>query len=60
MDGQPGISPNLIWRSQVVSKEDTNEVKTGYECGISIEDYNDIKKGDIIEGIEMSEKKRKL
>ena len=41
-------------------KEDTNEVKTGYECGISIEDYNYIKKGDIIEGIEMSEKKRKL
>ena len=41
-------------------KDDINEVKTGYECGISLEDYNDIKKGDIIEGFEMNEVKRKM
>ena len=41
-------------------KEDANEVKSGYECGISIEDFNDIKVGDIIESFEIQEIKRKL
>jgi len=30
-------------------KDDVREVQTGYECGITIENYNDIKVGDIIE-----------
>jgi translation initiation factor IF-2 len=30
-------------------KDDVKEVATGYECGISIEGYNDIKEGDVIE-----------
>ena len=30
-------------------KDDVREVQTGYECGITIENYNDIKAGDIIE-----------
>jgi translation initiation factor IF-2 len=30
-------------------KEDAKEVQTGYECGIGIENFNDIKLGDIIE-----------
>ncbi len=30
-------------------KDDVNEVQSGYECGIGIEKYNDIKQGDIIE-----------
>jgi translation initiation factor IF-2 len=30
-------------------KDDAKEVNQGYECGIGIEDYNDIKEGDIIE-----------
>ena len=30
-------------------KDDVNEVQSGYECGIGIEHYNDIKQGDIIE-----------
>ena len=30
-------------------KDDVREVKQGYECGLSIENYNDIKEGDIIE-----------
>ena len=41
-------------------KEDVNEVKNGYECGLSIEDFNDIKVGDIIESFEIREIKRKL
>lgn len=30
-------------------KDDAKEVNQGYECGIGIEDYNDIKEGDVIE-----------
>ena len=41
-------------------KEDVNEVKKGFECGISIENYNDIKVGDIIEGFEEVEIKKSL
>ena len=38
--------------------KDVKEVATGYECGIVIENYNDIKEGDIIEGFIMEEVKR--
>ncbi|MAO71894.1 MAG: translation initiation factor IF-2 [Flavobacteriales bacterium] len=41
-------------------KEDVQEVQKGYECGLSIENYNDIKIGDIIEGYEEVEVKRTL
>lgn len=41
-------------------KDDVKEVKTGMECGIAIENYNDIKVGDIIEGFEIVEIKQKL
>jgi len=41
-------------------KDDVKEVASGYECGISIENYNDIKVGDVIEVYEMTEHKRKL
>ena len=34
-------------------KDDVKEVATGYECGIGLENYNDIKVGDIIEAFEM-------
>jgi translation initiation factor IF-2 len=34
-------------------KDDVKEVATGYECGIGLENYNDIKTGDIIEAFEM-------
>ena len=30
-------------------KDDAAEVKQGYECGIGIDGYNDIKEGDVIE-----------
>ena len=39
-------------------KDSVKEVKKGLECGITIENYNDIKVGDIIEGYEMVEKER--
>ncbi|MEQ8626549.1 translation initiation factor IF-2 [Ekhidna sp.] len=41
-------------------KEDVSEVKNGYECGLSIKNFNDIKVGDIIEGFEVKEVKRTL
>ena len=41
-------------------KEEVKEVKTGYECGVMIENYPDIKVNDIIETFEVVESKRKL
>lgn len=40
-------------------KDDAKEVAQGYECGIGIENYNDIKEGDIIEAFKMVEIERK-
>ena len=39
-------------------KDDAKEVTKGFECGIQIENYNDIKEGDIIEAFVMEEIKR--
>ena len=39
-------------------KDDAKEVVQGYECGITIEKYNDLKEGDIIEAFEMVEIQR--
>ncbi|CAA6605450.1 translation initiation factor IF-2 [Rhodospirillaceae bacterium LM-1] len=36
-------------------KDDVKEVQEGYECGMSLENYNDIQKGDVIECFEMEE-----
>ena len=41
-------------------KDDAREVKDGYECGISIENYNDVKIGDVIECYEIVEVARTL
>jgi translation initiation factor IF-2 len=41
-------------------KDDVKEVNAGYECGLDIEKFNDIEVGDIIEGYEQIEIKRKL
>jgi translation initiation factor IF-2 len=41
-------------------KDDAKEVKAGYECGLNIDGYNDIKVGDIIEGYEQKEVEQKL
>ncbi|MBF0166953.1 MAG: translation initiation factor IF-2 [Alphaproteobacteria bacterium] len=36
-------------------KDDVKEVQEGYECGMSLENYNDIQQGDVIECFEMEE-----
>lgn len=41
-------------------KEDVREVEQGFECGIGLENFNDIKNGDIIEAYKTIETKRKL
>ena len=53
----------VIYEGELASlkrfKDDAKEVKLGFECGIMIEGYNDIKVDDIIEAYEMVEVKRK-
>ena len=39
-------------------KDDAKEVKMGFECGVTIENYNDIKVDDVIEGFIMEEVKK--
>ncbi|MEQ8324891.1 MAG: translation initiation factor IF-2 [Vicingaceae bacterium] len=41
-------------------KDDAKEVASGYECGLNVENFNDIKVGDIIEAYEEVEVKQKL
>ncbi|AOS82863.1 translation initiation factor IF-2 [Chlorobaculum limnaeum] len=41
-------------------KDDVKEVDAGYECGVSLKGYDDIKVGDVIEAFKIVEKKRKL
>ncbi len=39
-------------------KDDVKEVVSGYECGLSLERYNDVKEGDIVEAFHMEEIKQ--
>jgi len=41
-------------------KDDVREVQNGYECGIALENYNDIQVGDVVECYEVQEIARKL
>ena len=41
-------------------KDDVREVAAGYECGIGIQNYNDLRVKDVIEGYDITETKRKL
>lgn len=41
-------------------KEDVREVEQGFECGITLDNMNDVKQGDIIEAFKMVEVKRRL
>ena len=54
----------VIHKGQISSlkrfKEEVSEVKTGFECGVMIENYSDIKIGDIIETFEEISTNRKL
>jgi translation initiation factor IF-2 len=53
----------VIFESKFASlkrfKDDAKEVNAGYECGLSIDKFNDIKEGDILEAFTMEEVKRK-
>ena len=54
----------VIWDGEIDSlkrfKDDVKEVQSGYECGISIVNFNDIKVGDEFESYTIKEEKRKL
>ena len=41
-------------------KDDVKEVVAGYECGLNIANFNDIKVGDMIESFKIVETKKKL
>jgi len=41
-------------------KDDAREVKEGFECGIKVQDYDDIKEGDVLESFRVVEKRRTL
>jgi len=41
-------------------KDDVKEVASGFECGLAVDNYSDIQVGDIVEGYEQKEVKRKL
>ena len=49
----------IIWKGEISSlrrfKEDVREVQAGYECGIGLSDYQDLKNGDVIETFEERE-----
>ena len=41
-------------------KDDVKEVAKGYDCGLQVKNYNDIKEGDIVEGFQEVAVKKKL
>ena len=49
----------IIWKGEISSlkrfKDDVREVQAGYECGIGLSDFQDLKPGDIIETFEERE-----
>ena len=52
------VAENLTIESLRRFKDDATEVREGFECGIGLGSFNDIKEGDIIETWEMREKPR--
>ena len=54
----------VVWEGKIGSlkrfKDDAREVAAGYECGIGLENYNDVKPGDVVEAFEMETVLRKL
>jgi translation initiation factor IF-2 len=47
----------VIYTGRVISlrrfKEDVNEVRSGFECGVGISNFNDVKAGDLLECFKM-------
>jgi translation initiation factor IF-2 len=52
------VADNLTVESLRRFKDDVTEVRDGYECGIGLGSFNDIKTEDVIETFEMREKPR--
>ncbi|MDT4935503.1 MAG: translation initiation factor, partial [Pseudonocardiales bacterium] len=52
------VADNLTVESLKRFKDDATEVRDGYECGIGLGSFNDIKIGDVIESFELREKPR--
>ncbi|NRQ50296.1 translation initiation factor IF-2 [Aeromicrobium stalagmiti] len=52
------VADNLDFSSLRREKDDVSEVREGFECGLVLRGFNDIKVGDIVETFEMREKKR--
>ena len=54
----------VIYQGKLLSlrrfKEDVKEVASNYECGLSIENYNDIKVGDLVEAFIIEKTKKEL
>ncbi len=57
-DGKIIFTGNLLSLKRF--KDDAREVKEGFECGIGLENFNDVKVGDLIEAIEIVETARTL
>jgi translation initiation factor IF-2 len=53
-----------VWEGGISSlkrfKDDVREVESGFECGLGLEGFNDIKVGDVVEAFKIVESKRKL
>jgi translation initiation factor IF-2 len=49
------VADNLDLASLRREKDDVTEVREGFECGLVLKGYNDIKQGDIVESFEMRE-----
>ena len=49
----------IIWKGSITSlkrfKDDAREVRDGFECGIGLSDFQDLKQGDLIETFEERE-----
>jgi len=54
----------VLWTGELDSlkrfKDDVREVKAGFECGLSLKNYNDIQEGDQLEVFEIEEVARTL
>jgi translation initiation factor IF-2 len=64
-DGIRVIRDNVVvYEGRIASlkrfKEDVREVQAGYECGILVENFNDIKVGDVLENFVMEKIAAKL
>src|SRR5687768_5457555 len=54
----------VLWSGKLSSlkrfKDDVREVKEGFDCGMALENYQDIKEGDVVEAFELEEVRQTL